>query len=117
MKEHASLRILATLCAVLLSACGSNEAFRSIHSISVESQPAKGGRILYSDNAMGAMSIIGAFSIVGQVSSLAANAAVSSGPRRKIEEAARSHSIAVEKIVGDAFSAEIQRRGNFTPAS
>jgi len=117
MKKHASLTILTTLCAILLSACGNNEAFRSIHSISVDSQPSKGGRILYEDNAMGAMSIIGAFSLVGQVASLGANAAVSSGPRRAIDQAAQSHSIAVEKIVADAFSAEIQRRGNFTPAN
>lgn len=63
------------------------------------------------------MSILGAGSVVGQLAILGTNAAVSSGPHRKIEQAARSHSIVIEKIVADAFNAEIQRRGNFAPAS
>src|SRR5438105_3309342 len=112
MKRHTILlEILAVaISAAALSGCGTYEARRSIHSVSINEPVGMPKRASYSDRASENVGLIAAGGgllpvfIAGSIQS-----GMTRGPREALQAEMGTRGIAVEQMVSSAFAGEIQR--------
>src|SRR5437867_2874713 len=97
--------LVATITAVSLSGCGSYEARRSIHSVSINEPVAMPKRVSYSDRASENVGLIAAGGgllpviIAGSIQS-----GMTRGPREALQADMATRRIAVEQMVSSAFA-------------
>lgn len=116
MKHSTSLPIAAAICAALMTGCANEDLRRSVHSVAVSGQVANRHRVTYVSPTTQGIGTVGALTLGVGPMLLAAgiNAAIASSPKHIMEAAAASSRTPLEKMVADAFVAEIQRSGAFT---
>ncbi len=115
MKKHAIPFLLAAICATLLSACASGR-IRSIHTVMVDPKVARPKAMGYTNQASANVDMF-ASPTMGLLPALVLTGVhhgVISKPRKEMEAAVASRSIAIETIVPPAFSDELARSGLFT---
>ncbi len=120
MKTPHTIRSLIAplLVAALLSGCANKSLRSSVHSIGVSGNVANRNRVTYESAATTTVGIIGAATLgLGPILlATGINAAISSNPKHVMKAAATGGALPLEKMVADAFAAEIPRSGPFTLA-
>lgn len=116
MKLPATLHFLASVCAALLTSCASNR-IASIHSITLDTAVTRPKAMGYSnqasanvDNWQAGAGLLPMLVLAG------VHQGVISKPKKEMEAAVASRSIAIEQIVPPAFGEEFSRSGRFTVA-